>query len=209
MESNMAATPVPQAPQFGEACPPHPSSDTLTLMSRRRSASAQTLGAPAPGDGELTDLLRLASRVPDHGKMQPWRFVILRGDAKAGFVDRLRELATRRPDKVKAEAALIKIETPPLCVAVVSSTREGGKPVWEQQLSSGAVCMNLLLAADAMGYGANWITDWYGYDRAALGLLGLVDGETLAGWIMLGTPSEPPLERVRPDIAQISSVWSA
>ena len=200
--------PIPDAPMFGEPCPPVLSADTLTLMARRRSASAQTLREPAPDQGKLADLLRLAARVPDHGKMQPWRFVVLRGEAKDRFVARLRDLAKARPDASKAEAALFKIAIPPLCVAVVSATREGAKPVWEQQLSAGAVCMNLLLAAGAMGYGANWITDWYGYDREALGVLGLADSETLAGWIMLGTPAEPPLERVRPDMDSIVSVWT-
>ncbi|CAN5166292.1 nitroreductase [soil metagenome] len=200
--------PVPPAPLFGEACPPHASPDTLALLSQRRSSSAQLLGDPAPGEAELADLLRLAARVPDHGKMQPWRCIVLRGDDKATFVERLRTLAALQPNPEKAQGALFKIATPPLCVAVVSSTREGGKPVWEQQLSAGAVCMTLLIAAQAMGYGANWITDWYGYDRAALTTLGLREGETLAGWIMLGTPSEPPLERVRPDMASIVSVWT-
>ena len=94
-------------------------------------------------------------------------------------------------------------------MAVVSSPREGGKPVWEQQLSAAAVCTTFLIAADAMGYGGNWITDWYGYDREALSILGLSEIESLAGWIMLGTPSEPPLERVRPDVAAITRVWTS
>jgi len=207
-ESRSHVMTVPAAPDFGAPCPAYPSHETLTLMSRRRSASAQTLRAPAPSDGQLADLLRLAARVPDHGKMQPWRFVILGGEHKAAFVDRLRALAAARPDAAKAEAALVKIAAPPLCVAVVSSTREGGKPKWEQELSAGAVCMNLLLAADAMGFGANWITDWYGYDRQALDVLGLSPVETLAGWIMLGTPAEPPLERVRPVMDAIVTTWT-
>lgn len=198
---------VPDAPTFGEPCPPAPSAETLALMARRRSSSAQMLQAPAPDADELIDLIRLAARAPDHGKMQPWRFVILRGPAKDAFVDNLRALADAQAEPGKARAVLMKIANPPLCVAVISSTREGGKPIWEQELSAGAVCMNFLLAAEAMGYGANWITDWYGYDRAALSLLGAEDEETLAGWIMLGTPSEPPLERVRPELPQIVSEW--
>jgi nitroreductase len=199
--------PVPDAPLFAEPCPPHESFEALALLARRRSSSAQTLREPAPDADELNDLLRLAARAPDHGKMQPWRFVVLQKAGKARFVERLRELADARPDAPKAKAALVKIETPPVCVAVISATREGGKPVWEQELSAGAVCMNMLIAAAAMGYGANWITDWYGYDAAALQMLGLKPGEKLAGWIMLGMPIEPPQERVRPDMSQIVSTW--
>ena len=199
---------VPPAPQFGEPSPPRASPDTLALLARRRSASAQFLADPAPDAAELADLLRLAARVPDHGKMQPWRFIILNAGPKAVFVEHLRALALAQPNADKATAALMKIAAPPLCVAVVSAPREGGKPVWEQQLSAGAVCMTLVIAAQAMGYGANWITDWYGYDRAALTRLGLTETETLAGWIMLGTPTEAPLERVRPDMAAVVSVWA-
>ena len=202
----LPASAVPQAPAFGAPCPPTPSPQTLELMAHRRSASAQTLGGEGPDAAQLDALLRLAARAPDHGKMTPWRFVVLR-DGKPAFVEGLRRLAAGQDNPAKAQAALAKIATPPLAVAVLSSPRQGGKPVWEQQLSAGAVCMNLLLAAEAMGFGANWITDWYGYDKDALALLGAKDGETLAGWIMLGTPTEPPLERIRPDMAALVSEW--
>jgi nitroreductase len=88
---------------------------------------------------------------------------------------------------------------------VISSPRAGGKPVWEQQLSAGAVCMNLVLASSAMGYGANWITDWYSYDPEGAGLLGVKAGEQVAGVIFIGTPAETPLERVRPDLAALTA----
>ena len=203
---------LPLAPEFGAPLPPRRSPETLSLLATRRSASAQLLAEPGPDEGELADLLRLAARVPDHGKMAPWRFVVLRGDAKARFVDRLRALAAARPDAPRAVAALGKIAAPPVCVAVLSVPRHGGKPVWEQQSSAAAACTLLLIAAAAMGYGANWITDWYGEDPAVLRLLG-VDPDAdpaprLAGWIMLGTSTEPPLERVRPDLAAVSSHWA-
>ena len=132
-------------------------------MAPRRSASAQTLGGEGPDAAQLDALLRLAARAPDHGKMTPWRFVVLR-EHKAAFVERLRRSSARSPTPPRRRPSLAKIAAPPLAVAVLSAPREGGKPVWEQQLSAGAVCMNLLLAAEAMGFGANWITDWYGYD---------------------------------------------
>ncbi len=202
---------VPPAPEFGAALPPRRSPDTLALLAERRSSSAQFLAAPGPDAAELADLLRLAARVPDHGKMSPWRFVVLRGEGKAAFVDRLRALAAARPDAAKAQGALGKIAAPPVCVAVLSVPRHGGKPVWEQQFSAAAVCTTLLIAAEAMGYGANWITDWYGEAPEVLRLLG-VDPDAdpaprLAGWVMLGTPSEPPLERVRPEMAQLVTEW--
>jgi nitroreductase len=198
-------SPVPPAPEFGAPCPVRLSRETLTLLAHRRSASAQALAAPGPTTAELSDLLRLAARVPDHGKMNPWRFIILEGEAKATLVERLRALAARQPNPVKAEAALAKMSAPPLGVVVVSSPREGGKPVWEQQMSAGAVCMTLLVAAEAMGFGANWITDWYSYDADGRAALDVQDGEQVAGVIYLGTPTEAPLERVRPDVAALTT----
>ncbi len=200
------ASTVPSAPDFGAPCPIAPSAPTLELMASRRSASAQTLGGEGPDAAQLSALLRLAARAPDHGKMTPWRFVVLR-EHKAAFVEGLRRLVPHQPNPDKAQASLAKIAAPPVAVAVLSTAREGAKPVWEQELSAGAVCMNLLLAAHAMGFGANWITDWYGYDRDALALLGARDGERLAGWIMLGEPGEAPLERVRPDMATLVREW--
>lgn len=202
---------VPPAPTFGAPLPPAASPDTLALLARRRSSAAQFLRPPAPEGAELADLLRLAARVPDHGKMTPWRFVVLSGEAKARFVEGLRAIAGRREDAGRAAAALHKIAAPPLAVAVVSAPRAGGKPVWEQRFSAAAVCTTLLIAAQAMGYGANWISDWYGEDAEALRLLGAQPDapvpEALAGWILLGTPTEAPLERVRPDMDALVSVW--
>ncbi len=204
--------PVPPAPEFGQALPPRPSPDTLALLAERRSSSPQFMAAPAPDGAELDGLLRLAARVPDHGKMQPWRFVILRGEGKARFAAGLRAMAARRANPVKALASLVKLEAPPLAVAVVSAPRLGGKPVGEQRTSAAAVCTTMLIAAAALGYGANWITDWYGEDPDALRLLGLdleaQVPEELAGWILLGTPSEPPMERARPRIDDLVTVWS-
>ena len=199
--------PVPAAPLFGEAAPIEASPQTLAFLARRRSASAVNLAAPAPGGDDLATLLRLAARVPDHGKLSPWRFVVLRGDAKARFVSGLETIAAARPDAPKLLAKLGKIKAPPLTVAVISRVQPGEIPEWEQRLSSGAVCMTLIIAAQAMGYGANWITDWYAYDADAQRLLGLRDGEQVAGYVHLGTSTEPPLERVRPELAAVVEDW--
>ena len=199
--------PVPAAPLFGEAAPIEASPQTLAFLARRRSASAVNLAAPAPSDDDLATLLRLAARVPDHGKLSPWRFVVLKGEAKRRFVTGLETIAAARPDAQKLLAKLGKIKAPPLTVAVISRVLPGEIPEWEQRLSSGAVCMTLVIAAQAMGYGANWITDWYAYDEAAGRLLGLREGERVAGYVHLGTSTEPPLERVRPELAAVVEDW--
>lgn len=198
---------VPPAPEFGAPCPIEPSAEALALLATRRSASARALSAPGPDEDQLQTLLRLAARVPDHGKLAPWRFIVLKGEAKGRYVDALRALVPNQEQPEKAEAALIKVSTPPLTVAVISSVKAAKIPGWEQELSVGAVCMNLLLAAQAMGFGANWITDWYAFDDKARALLGVHEGEKVAGFIHLGTCTEMPLERVRPDLRAIVETW--
>ena len=201
---------VPPAPAFGEPVEAaRPSPDTLALMARRRSASAPQLIAPAPSPEELHELIRLAARAPDHGKLFPWHFLILEGDAKSALVRELERLAPDQPRPDKALATLAKLRNPPLTVVVVSRVIECNIPEWEQVLSSGAVCQNLLIAADAMGYAANWITDWYAYDDRATALLGLEPGERIAGFVHLGSMPEPPFERVRPDLDKLVAPWVA
>jgi nitroreductase len=179
----------------------------LDFLALRRSASALTLGEPAPSSGQVADLIRLAARVPDHGKLTPWRFVVLEGDGKTAFAAALARLAEGRGDAAAA-AKLGKLKTPPLCIAVIASPKPGAIPEWEQLLSAGAVCTTLTYAALAMGFGANWITDWYAYDAQAWALLGLQPNERVAGYVLIGTPREPPLERERPDAASLTSRWT-
>lgn len=200
---------VPDQPQFGDPLPATPSPEVLAFFARRRSASALTLRAPGPAADEITTLLRLAARVPDHGKLAPWRFIVLEGAAKDAVAGRLQAIAAARPDAAKAEAALGKFKAPPVAVAVVSSPKPGEIPEWEQLMSAGAVCLTLLNTATAMGYGANWITDWYAYDPEARAILGLSKAEKVAGFVLLGTPREPPKERERPAVAPLVSRWKA
>jgi nitroreductase len=203
-------TALPPEPEFGAPMPVGERSDAvLAFLALRRSASAAMLRAPAPSANELHDLLRLAARVPDHGKLAPWRFVILQGEAKAAFVAGLEAIAERQADGDKLKAALFKVRIPPLTIAVISHPALGKIPLWEQQLSAGAVCMTLCLAAQAMGYGANWITDWYAVDPEARALLGVAEGEQVAGYVHIGTAAEPPAERVRPDVAGLVTRWGA
>ena len=197
---------LPSAPEFGDPIAQLPAPEVLRFLALRRSTSAVTLAGPAPSAAELDILLRLATRVPDHGKLSPWRFVVLEGAGKAAFAGKLEALALSRGDATAA-AKLAKLKIPPLCVAVISSPKEAPIPQWEQVLSSGAVCTTLLYSALAMGYGGNWITDWYAYDAEAQAILGLQDYEKVAGFILLGTPREPPLERERPPLAPLVTHW--
>ena len=198
---------LPPAPGFGDALPVSAAPQVLDFLARRRSASAVTLGAPAPDADQLADLLRLAARAPDHGKLAPWRFIVLEGAGKAAFAQRLEGLSEQRGDPMLA-AKLAKLKIPPLAVVVISSPKPGEIPQWEQELSAGAVCTNLVSAALAMGFGANWITDWYSYDADATAILGLTQGERVAGVVLMGTPREPPLERERPTLEPLVTLWA-
>jgi nitroreductase len=196
------------APEFGAPMPQAPSAEVLDRLLSRRSASAVTLRAPGPSAEEMDLLVRIGFRVPDHGKIGPWRIVRFTPEAKIVLVAKLTDLAQIQPVPAKATAALQKLSVPPEALMVVSSPRtDKDIPLWEQQLSAAAVCQTLLIAAGALGYGANWITDWYSYDGRAREILGVQPHEAVAGFIFLGTPSEPPLERDRPDYASRVSWW--
>ncbi len=181
---------------------PFRSEAMLARLANRRSASAQLLSVPGPSEAEIEQILHLGARTPDHGKLFPWRFVVLGPQSRTELSEALAVLAESQNRVDKDLAVLAKLANPPLTIMVVSTPIQGHKvPVWEQQLSAGAVCMNLEHAADALGYSASWITDWYAYDPAAVALFGVQDGETIAGFIHLGTLAEPPLERPRPNMA--------
>jgi nitroreductase len=198
-------TVLPPPVDFGTPLELSPAPEVLAFLARRRSASALTLGEPGPADAELEVLFRLATRVPDHGKLAPWRFIVACGADKDRLVQRLQALAEAKDASLAPK--LGKLKVPPLAIFVVSSPKPGAIPDWEQQLSAGAVCTTLLYAALAMGFGANWITDWYSYDPDAGAIIGLGPGERVAGCVLLGTPREPPLERERPEPAPLVTRW--
>lgn len=180
---------------------PVPSPELERRLATRRSAPAQALAAPGPSPAEVERILALGARTPDHGKLFPWRFVVMGPESRAALAARLEPLAARQPDPAKAVKVLSKLTCPPLTILVVSAPVPSLKvPEWEQRLSAGAVCMNLEHAANALGYSASWITDWYSYDPDATALLGLSGLEQVAGFIHIGTLAEPPLERPRPDL---------
>jgi nitroreductase len=192
---------------LGAALPlPVPSAEMQDRLARRRSAPAQNLTTPGPSQAGIERILSLGARTPDHGKLFPWRFVVMGPDSRAELARALVPLAARQPDPGKAVRVLSKLTAPPLTILVLSVPVPGHKvPVWEQQLSAGAVCMNLEHAANALGYAASWITDWYSYDPEALALYDIRAGEQVAGFIHIGTPAEPSLERPRPDVARLTT----
>jgi nitroreductase len=172
--------------------------DTAALLERRRSTTPDALVAPGPTREEIDRLVGIALRVPDHGRLGPWRLVLIAGTAKERWLESLMALAEKREDAPKARVSTRKMATAPLVVAVVSAPIAGHKvPEWEQQLSAGAVAMNLLNGAAALGYGANWLTGWHAYDEDATALLGLAPHERVAGMVLIGSVAEPAPERER------------
>lgn len=181
--------------------------DALELLKTRRSVKPMELTGPAPNQSDIDTLLTIASRVPDHGKLTPWRFIVFEGDARlaAGEVIAQTFRATRpdaAPDQVEFERQ--RLARAPLVIAVISRSGPHVKiPEWEQQLSAGASTMSLVLAAYALGYAASWITEWYAYDRTVLDALGLSAEERIAGFVHIGRPAKPPEERDRPKLEAI------
>ena len=188
------------------------SNATLELLSRRRSVSAKMLGEPGPTPAEVETLLTIASRVPDHKKLAPWRFILFEGEARARFGEVLAEACRKEdaeaPSDVRLETERGRLLRAPLVIAVVSRVVETpGAPEWEQILSCGAACYNLCLAATALGYGTNWITEWYSYSPAVKAALGLAGNERIAGFVYIGTAKTTPSDRERPPLARIVSRW--
>jgi nitroreductase len=181
--------------------------ETLELLRRRRSVSPRMLGEPGPSADEIEALLTTAIRVPDHGRLAPWRFIVLQGEAR-GRVGETIAAAFRgdQPDAPEDKVTMERdrLSRAPVVIAVVSRAQPHVKiPDWEQVLSAGAVCMTLVIAANAMGYGTSWLTEWYAFDRRVLDVLGLAPGERIAGFVHIGTPKEAPAERPRPALADL------
>ncbi len=187
--------------------------ETLTLLTTRRSVKAAHLVAPGPSAPELETILGCAARVPDHKKVEPWRFIVFEGEARAKFGDVLAGVL-KTEDKEAPSPARLETERgrflrAPLVVAVISQVKPvPGAPEWEQILSAGAAGMNLCLAANALGYGTCWITEWYAYSPGIGRALGLGEAERVAGFVYVGTPSERQPDRDRPSLAKIVTRWA-
>ena len=183
----------------------------LDHLLTRRSVSANSLAEPGPTAAELEQILTAAARVPDHKKLVPWRFVLFQGTAREAIGHVLAAVCgaeEKDPGAFRLQNEAKRFLRAPIVIAVVSRvTKNPAAPEWEQILSAGAVCQNLIVAATALGFGAQWITEWYAYSDGVRAALGLADNERIAGFVYIGTAKEKPEERERPRLADIVTSW--
>jgi len=181
--------------------------DAIDLLKVRRSVKPREMTAPGPSPAELETILTIGARVPDHGKLTPWRFIVFEGDARLRAGEIIAKVfAQKNPQATAADIEVEKkrLTDAPLVIAVVSLTKPHPKvPAWEQELSAGASAMNIVTAATALGYGACWLTGWFAFDRDVLDGFGLKADEKLAGFVHIGTPSRPSEDRPRPALSEI------
>lgn len=187
--------------------------DLIGFLLRRRSAKPALLAAPGPSADQLGRILTAAARVPDHKKLAPWRFIVFEGDARARFGEILAAACAAEeaepPSTVRLEAERQRLLRAPLVIAAVSRIKASpGAPEWEQVLSCGAACYNLCLAANALGYGTSWITEWYSYSPAVAKALELGPAERIAGFIYIGTETHTQPDRERPALADVVTRWT-
>jgi len=186
-------------------------SSPLALLSTRRSGKPRDLVAPGPDAGQLARMLEIASRTPDHGKLAPWRFVVVPADRRDAFADLLTTAyRVGRPAAARLEIEAVEqfARQAPTLVVVLSSPRlESHIPLWEQELSAGAACMNLLHAAHASGFAGGWLTGWAAYDDSVRDAFGAAP-EKIVGFVFIGTPSRPLEERPRPESDKIVRYWT-
>ena len=186
-------------------------SSPLALLATRRSGKPRDLVAPGPDDGQLATMLEIAARTPDHGKLAPWRFVVVPADRRTA----LSELITNAYLAERPQAARLEIEAldqfarqAPTLVVILSAPKvESHIPLWEQELSAGAACMNLLHAVHASGFAGGWLTGWPAYSESVRDAFGAAP-EKIAGFVFIGTPSRPLEERPRPESDKIVRYWT-
>ncbi|RYE03593.1 MAG: nitroreductase [Sphingomonadales bacterium] len=182
----------------------------LSLLKTRRSGKPRELVAPGPSRAQLLEMVEIAARTPDHGKLFPWRFVIVPDEAREALATRLGAIITAEkagagPRDVQAAEDFAR-QAPALIVILSAPIPSHKIPVWEQELSAGAVAMNLLHAAHAMGFAGGWITGWAAYSDAVRDLFG-TEGERIAGFMFIGTPARELEERPRPALSEIVQFW--
>ncbi|MDH0114821.1 nitroreductase [Agrobacterium pusense] len=179
----------------------------LDYLRVRRSTPALQLAEPGPSKNEIEDILRLAVRVPDHGKLAPWRFVVFRGEERVRLGETALRIALEKNpdlDLQQQEAERTRFTRAPVVIAVISTAKPHFKiPEWEQIMSAGAVCLNLIFAANASGFAANWLTEWLAFDPAFLAEIDVDAAEKVAGFIHVGSTTFPPVERPRPELADV------
>lgn len=187
----------------------HSAPHTIDLLLSRRSGSAKAMKEPGPSKKQLAQILQAGARAPDHGKLFPWRFIVFEAKGRERAGDILAEVMAAEGERDKqVEEERARFLRAPVVIAVVSAAREQHKiPVWEQELSAGAVCQNILVAATALGFVANWLSEWYAYHPVVKERLGLKSGERIAGFIYIGTPKDELEERPRPEMDRIVTVF--
>jgi nitroreductase len=186
-----------------------PAPHALDLLLSRRSGSAKAMSEPGPSPEQLAAILKAGARAPDHGKLFPWRFIVFEGDGRERFGQMLGDILEAEGERERqSDEEKKRFLRAPVVVGVISAARELIKiPLWEQELSAGAVCQNLLIAAHASGFVANWITEWYAYHPKVKERLGLKPGERIAGFIYIGTSTVELEERPRPEMEKIVSYF--
>lgn len=186
-------------------------STPLSLLATRRSGKARDMIAPGPDAAGVRELVAMASRVPDHGKLAPWRFVHIPADARAAFADLLEDAyRAEKPDAGRLEAQAMRAfatQAPALIVVLSRPVQPSHIPLWEQELSVGAVTHNLMLAAHARGFVANWLTGWAAFSPTVHAALA-EPGERIAGFIFIGTQAKPLDERPRPLVDDLLRTWT-
>ena len=186
-------------------------SSALALLQTRKSASVKAMGEPGPTPDQLKTILEIAVRVPDHGKLTPWRLVLFEGEARRKFGEiikaRWRELHPEHGEDSLAFQAGLFLRAPTVLVIVSKAGPHVKIPEWEQLLSAGALTQNLLLAAAALGVGAQWNTDWIAYDPKIMKAMGLSDQEKIVGVVYFGTPQAALEDRPRPDPESLITRW--
>lgn len=179
----------------------------VDYLAVRRSIPAFQMCEPGPSTAEIEEILTLAVRVPDHGKLAPWRFVVYRGEERVRIGEALLAMALEKNPELSEEMIGVertRFTRAPVVIGVISKAGPHLKiPEWEQLMSAGAVCLNLLMAANAVGYVSNWLTEWFAYDERAYPLLGVAGGEKVAGFIHIGSTTFPATERPRPALADV------
>ncbi len=179
----------------------------LDYLKVRRSTPALQLTEPGPSKAEIEEILRLAVRVPDHGKLAPWRFVVYRGEERVRLGETALRIALEKNpelDLQQQDAERMRFTRAPVVIAVISTAKPHFKiPEWEQVMSAGAVCLNVIFAANANGFAANWLTEWLAFDPSFLAEIGVSAEEKVAGYIHIGSTTFPPVERPRPELADV------
>ncbi len=186
--------------------------NTIDFLLSRRSVLARMMDGPAPADDDLRRIMEAGMRVPDHGRLAPWSFIVIRGEAREKLGETLAEAFLKNnPDAIEEQVEIERerLTRAPVVIAVVSKVvREHKIPEWEQILSSGAACQTMLIAALSMGYAAQWLTEWYAYDPDMKRALGVDADDRIAGFLYLGHEAERPTERNRPEYDSVVSEWS-